>query len=1517
MSKLLDKIRSLRIRTHLILWVSGIIITLVTSYVIFTVRMQRSFLQNEEKEHAISAANSVVLNVSTFLLINDVEALQKLTSSLKNLQHLDYAMILSADKTVLAHTNNKYIGTKPTDSISTSLTNISKDQILLNNDQIIDVANPVLDNYGEIVGWVRLAFDKRYIQERLMLITRNGILIGIIGLIISTLFVLLFSRRLVKGLSQLVKVSEQINMGNTELRANVSGGYEIKTLGNAYNKMLDQLISGKALSDTIIRGLPGVFYITDNEGHLLRWNENLEKFSGYSSEQLKKMSSKDFLDATQYENILKTRNQALTTGRAESEITIVNKEGEIRNFLISTLGIQYDNKPCLLGIAVDITVRKKAEVELIQQQKLLTLFIEQSPVALAMFDTEMRYIVASPRWIEENNLKDIDIIGKYHYDLDPNITDEWKKAHQACLKGVASKSDYDKYIDADGKINYIKWESKPWYNADQSIGGVILYVQTITELVEAELRFKSLVEKSPTGIYIQKNSKFTYVNPTLAEMLEYTQDEMLGMDVKKVVYDSDFHLAEENIKYRNENNLSHGNYQIRVKAKSGKVFWIHIYASHMSESGNLATLGTVLNITESRAASEKIKKSESELAAFFDNVDGAACLLDTEKRYVIFNKNFIIKYQKTVKIDPVVGQYYFHEFPSEMKKERYAILDRVLKGKSEVLDFEYEIGGKKYFFRTLFNSIVSEEKVTGVAVYTIDLTRIKLKEIQLQNANISISERVKELQCLYQITKLISEERKSMCEILQECVNLVPLAFSNPEFVRVRIFCKGKTYLSENFVETASKMETIIKSNNNSIGIIEVYATAPQHSDNDTFFLKEEQLMISSIADMIAGISDKREAEAKMREQAQTFEAVIENASEVMILLSPEFKVLLFNKTAKETIKKTRGIDLYVGIDYRQFTYREGANLFYKMFDEALKGKVSKEEFRVITIEGKPRWIQRQLSPVYTTDGKLLGVTLLAEHIDERKKQEEEILHLSRLYQFTSQINESMLKQVTDDGIFREACRLAVDQGKFRMAWVATINEEGNSIAPYAWAGYEKGYLKETKITAFTDGVTSNGPVGRAVTTKKIQISNNIALDETMLPWKEEALKREYHSIIAMPVLVHSKLVAVYTLYMSEINFFNEEEIKLLQSVTNNIAYALDKNRIRELRRKAKIELEESENKFRTLVEQSLVGVYILQRTKFVYVNPGFESIMGYAKGELLNNIRFESLVYEDDIEMVRKNYLSRVSGEEPSSRYMFRAVKADGSIIYVEAFVSRIIYMNSVAVIGIAVDITDRVEEEIRIGRAVNEAQENERMQIGMELHDNVKQILAASLMNLDFIKANLKEEKIVTETLDNLKSYTKEAIDELRRLSHQLAPSINTKETLEEKIQKLVDTMNKNEQLKTFVHVDKFNEILHIDIQVAIYRILQEQMSNILKYAKAATILVNIKKRENNILLIIKDDGEGFDISNQKDGIGLENIKRRVKILGGSVKIISSHGNGCEVNAQIPLTVKRLEYLPHKVAN
>lgn len=359
---------------------------------------------------------------------------------------------------------------------------------------------------------------------------------------------------------------------------------------------------------------------------------------------------------------------------------------------------------------------------------------------------------------------------------------------------------------------------------------------------------------------------------------------------------------------------------------------------------------------------------------------------------------------------------------------------------------------------------------------------------------------------------------------------------------------------------------------------------------------------------------------------------------------------------------------------------------------------------------------------------------------------------------------------------------------------------------------------------------------------------------------------------------------------------FLREERLLINSIADILGTAME-------RRMAENELKQSEEKFRILVEQSLVGVFIIQDEKFVYVNPGFEKIAGYSSDELIGKANFMDLVKEDDRENVKQNYDARITGTDTGDQYAFRGMRKDGRIIHLETIVSTIQYNNNPAVIGTVVDISHRIEEEKRINKAVNDAQEKERIQIGMELHDNVKQIIAASMLNLDFVRLTLNDHTRVLDILVKVQGYLTESIDELRRISHQLAPSMDDTLTLKDRLKALVDSMNVSRDIKVTVDVEQMNNSINNDVQLAFYRILQEQFANIMKYANATTAKVKISQRKHELMMSITDNGVGFDTALQRKGIGLENIKRRAQVLNGDVKVTSFPGKGCSVEVRVPV--------------
>jgi len=361
---------------------------------------------------------------------------------------------------------------------------------------------------------------------------------------------------------------------------------------------------------------------------------------------------------------------------------------------------------------------------------------------------------------------------------------------------------------------------------------------------------------------------------------------------------------------------------------------------------------------------------------------------------------------------------------------------------------------------------------------------------------------------------------------------------------------------------------------------------------------------------------------------------------------------------------------------------------------------------------------------------------------------------------------------------------------------------------------------------------------------------------------------------------------------------FVKEERYLINTISDILGNSAE-------RKRAQNELTQSEEKFRSLVEQSLASVFIYQEDRFIYVNPAFEATSGYTREQLIDRMSLEHLVHDDDKAMLTDNYGFRLGGQSLSDHCMLRIIRSDGAVSHIEMVVSSIQYNDKLAVIGTIIDVTERMEEEQRIERAVTEAQEAERLQIGMELHDNVKQILAASRFRLVALVESLNQPEEARKIIDDLKANIVEAIHELRRLSHQLAPSVDPSRSLEDKIQSLANAMNATDTLDITIDIDESGECLKEEVQLALYRILQEQLVNILKYAEASRVEIGINANDHGVRMNIQDNGKGYDTNVKNVGIGLENIRRRAQFLNGKAEVISAQGRGCKLVVDIPASV------------
>ncbi|WP_295648203.1 PAS domain S-box protein [uncultured Mucilaginibacter sp.] len=189
------------------------------------------------------------------------------------------------------------------------------------------------------------------------------------------------------------------------------------------------------------------------------------------------------------EKYLDSIRSALKGGEASNfDLRIIRANGEVRH--IQAIGKPFYNEHNqvikLHGAIIDITKHKEAEEDIRAKQEQLKSFIEFSPAAIAVFDKDMRYIAASNIWKRDYKLERKNIIGICHYDIFPESSHRWKEFHQRGFAGEVLSNPEDSYVRKNGRVQWFRWEIRPWYEKDNEIGGIIMFTETITERKEAE-----------------------------------------------------------------------------------------------------------------------------------------------------------------------------------------------------------------------------------------------------------------------------------------------------------------------------------------------------------------------------------------------------------------------------------------------------------------------------------------------------------------------------------------------------------------------------------------------------------------------------------------------------------------------------------------------------------------------------------------------------------------------------------------------------------------------------------------------------------------------------------------------------------------------------------------------------------------------------------------------------------------------------------------------------------------------
>ncbi|OGA10756.1 MAG: hypothetical protein A2W68_16040 [Betaproteobacteria bacterium RIFCSPLOWO2_02_64_14] len=288
----------------------------------------------------------------------------------------------------------------------------------------------------------------------------------------------------------------------------------------------------------------------------------------------------------------------------------------------------------------------------------------------------------------------------------------------------------------------------------------------------------------------------------------------------------------------------------------------------------------------------------------------------------------------------------------------------------------------------------------------------------------------------------------------------------------------------------------------------------------------------------------------------EKFRLITENSSDFIAMLDRDGR-RLYNSPSYRAV--FGDVDL-PGTDSFQEIHPEDREMIRRIFRETVETGIGQQaRFRWVLKDGSVRFIESQGNVIQDESGLVSKVVVVSRDVTERAKQQEKIERLSRITAVLSGINSAIVRTRDRKEMLEEACRIAVDHGRFAFAWIGLLDRATMQVEPVAWSGSEQGLLKQLRLSAREEVPEGQGLAGRAVRGKKPIICNDIATDE-LLQVSKPALGKGFRSLVFLPLLVEGESVGVFALYAAEPGVFDDEEMKLLQELAGDVSFGLETN---------------------------------------------------------------------------------------------------------------------------------------------------------------------------------------------------------------------------------------------------------------------------------------------------------------------------------------------------------------------
>ncbi|MGA7594285.1 MAG: PAS domain S-box protein [Gallionella sp.] len=819
-----------------------------------------------------------------------------------------------------------------------------------------------------------------------------------------------------------------------------------------------------------------------------------------------------------------------------------------------------------------LALQARTAESLRENNELLRLFIEHAPVALAMFDRDMRYLAFSLRWMKDYALDNQQLIGRSHYEIFPEISARWRALHARALAGEVLRSDEDRFERADGSVQWLQWEIRPWLSSDGNVGGIVIFSEDITERKHTDESVRKLlqaVEQSPSSIVITDlDANIEYANPAFATESGYGIDEVIGSNPRLLHSGKTPKATYEDMWAHLINGKSwEGEFINRRKDGSEYVESAIISPVFQPDGRMTHFLAVKENITERKAAEEKITR-QTQLYAALSECNQAIVRCASEQ-------------------------------------ELFPIICRVA----------VQFGGMKLAWIGLVDE--AGKQVNPVASYGtgseyLEGTRISLDAGDPFGRGPTGT--------------AIRENRAYWCQEYEQDPNLAPWRD------------KGIQY----GMKSSAALPLSLKGT--PVGCLTIYSDTVNAFDEDARrLLTEVATDISFALDNFAREAERKQAEELLRHN----EALLAEVGKIAMVGGWEFDP----RTGEGTW--TQEVARIYDMDAGEKTSRDiGLRYFQGESKQKIEAAISAAiadgtpydlELELVTAKGNHKWV-RTIALVEKEEGEIVRLKGTLQDITKLKVAQQEL-------EFKNTILTTQ-QETTLDAIL-------------------VVGGDGHIIS------YNQQFIDMWRLSVQVVSAGNDEPVLQSVTDQVANTEAFFARVSYLYEHREDKSREE------IP-LKDGRIIDRYSAPITGADGHYYGRVWYFRDISE--------------RKHAEQELLDSEQRFRGLVEQSLAGIYIIQDGKLIYVNPRAAEIVGHGSVDDLIGNDFMQFIASADQGKVAENMRKLLDKEVSKVALEFCVVHAEGHTITVGANASYAFYHGQPAVIGLVQDISEKKRDEERI---------------------------------------------------------------------------------------------------------------------------------------------------------------------------------------------------------------------------